>query len=304
MRVARGDDHRQARPAARLADPDRRHRADRRPCRSRCGPAPNSSCRSPPRWWSRSRWCRCSNGSSGAACRRRLAAGLCVIIFLLIAVFAIGSIVIPAIDWVAQVPRADRQGPRRRSSRCSTSTRTSTASSTASSSQIAVAQERGADGADRDAQLDARAAHHLGAAPADPAVLRAAGDLLLPRRLDRDAQADDRQPRQLRRRADHRAGDPAGGRRDLDLSRHDHAHQRRPGRADRADPVAARHGFAGDVGRHRRGAQLHPLSRADRLGAAAVPRRADDLSRRLGRRCCRRRSSSASTWSRPISSRR
>src|SRR4051795_7381457 len=32
------------------------------------------------------------------------AAGLCVIIFLLLALFAIGSIVIPASDWVAQVP--------------------------------------------------------------------------------------------------------------------------------------------------------------------------------------------------------
>src|SRR5947208_11804005 len=34
----------------------------------------------------------------------KLAAGLCVIIFLLLAFFAIGSIVIPASDWVAQVP--------------------------------------------------------------------------------------------------------------------------------------------------------------------------------------------------------
>jgi predicted PurR-regulated permease PerM len=34
----------------------------------------------------------------------RLAAGLCVIVFLTIAVFAIGSIVIPATDWVSQVP--------------------------------------------------------------------------------------------------------------------------------------------------------------------------------------------------------
>jgi len=34
----------------------------------------------------------------------RLAAGLCMIIFLAIAVFAIGSIVVPASDWVAQVP--------------------------------------------------------------------------------------------------------------------------------------------------------------------------------------------------------
>lgn len=32
------------------------------------------------------------------------AAGLCVVIFLLIAIFAIGSIVVPASDWVAQVP--------------------------------------------------------------------------------------------------------------------------------------------------------------------------------------------------------
>src|SRR5436309_9070556 len=34
----------------------------------------------------------------------KLSAGLCVIIFLLLALFAIGSIVIPASDWVAQVP--------------------------------------------------------------------------------------------------------------------------------------------------------------------------------------------------------
>src|SRR3954452_5564266 len=31
-------------------------------------------------------------------------AGLCVIIFLALAMFAIGSIVVPASDWVAQVP--------------------------------------------------------------------------------------------------------------------------------------------------------------------------------------------------------
>ena len=34
----------------------------------------------------------------------RLAAGLCVIAFLTIAIFAIGSIVVPATDWIAQVP--------------------------------------------------------------------------------------------------------------------------------------------------------------------------------------------------------
>ncbi|MEO6360319.1 MAG: AI-2E family transporter [Sphingomicrobium sp.] len=35
----------------------------------------------------------------------RLAAGMCVILFLVIAMFAIGSIVLPAIDWVALVPQ-------------------------------------------------------------------------------------------------------------------------------------------------------------------------------------------------------
>jgi len=34
----------------------------------------------------------------------KAAAGLCVVLFLLIAIFAIGSIVVPASDWVAQVP--------------------------------------------------------------------------------------------------------------------------------------------------------------------------------------------------------
>src|ERR1044071_7480417 len=34
----------------------------------------------------------------------KLSAGLCLIIFLMIALFAIGSIVVPAPDWVAQVP--------------------------------------------------------------------------------------------------------------------------------------------------------------------------------------------------------
>jgi predicted PurR-regulated permease PerM len=34
----------------------------------------------------------------------RLSAGLCVLIFLMIAIFAIGSILVPATDWIAQVP--------------------------------------------------------------------------------------------------------------------------------------------------------------------------------------------------------
>ena len=34
----------------------------------------------------------------------RLAAGLCIILFITLAVFAVGSIVLPAIDWVALIP--------------------------------------------------------------------------------------------------------------------------------------------------------------------------------------------------------
>ena len=34
----------------------------------------------------------------------KAAAGLCVVLFLLIAIFAIGSIVVPASDWIAQIP--------------------------------------------------------------------------------------------------------------------------------------------------------------------------------------------------------
>src|SRR3954471_10510490 len=34
----------------------------------------------------------------------KASAGLCVVIFLIVALFAIGSIVVPASDWVAQVP--------------------------------------------------------------------------------------------------------------------------------------------------------------------------------------------------------
>ena len=206
------------------------------------------------------------------AARRAVAArrpACACIIFLPMAIFAIGSIVVPATDWVALVP--ERIGKVRAGARAG-----------ARPLQEPRPVHRPHDLADRSRPAtSARTVRietpnsvlglldHLGAAPADPAVLRAAGDLLLPRRLDHDAQADDRQPRQLRRRADHRPGDPAGGRRDLDLSRHDHAHQRRPRRADRAGPVVARHAVAGDVGRHRRGA------------ATTSP-----ISGRSPRRCC------------------
>ncbi len=140
-----------------------------------------------------------------------------------------------------------------------------------------------ADGQRRTAALDARPADQLGTASPDPAVLRASGDLLLPRRLDRDAEESDRYTRQLRRRADHCQSHPEGGRCDLDLSRHDHPHQHRPGVAYRAGPVGARHAVADHVGRHRRGRQLHSLSRPHRLRSAAVRRRPDDLPGHLGR---------------------
>ena len=163
-------------------------------------------------------------------------AGLCVHHLPALAMFAIGSIVIPATDWVAQVPHEDRARSARRSSRCFELYKNLDRFIDRTTSQIAIAPSaadaHGQRSRHRNSMLGL--ADQLGAAPADPAVLRAAGDLLLPRRLDRDAQENDRQPRQLRGRADHRPGDPAGGRRDLDLSRHDHPHQHRPGRADGA----------------------------------------------------------------------
>ena len=56
------------------------------------------------------------------------------------------------------------------------------------------AERRRADGDGRDAQFAARHHRHLGAVRGDPDVLRGAGDLLLPRRLDADAQAHDHHP--------------------------------------------------------------------------------------------------------------
>ena len=154
-----------------------------------------------------------------------------------LAVFAIGSIVVPATDWVAQVPS---KIPKVRAA-LEPVIRALQASRPLDrqARRLADCHRPGAadaHGQRRTAAFDARPAHQLGSASADPAVLRAAGDLLLPRRLDRDAEENDRQPRQLRRGADHCARHPAGGRCDLDLSWHDHAHQHRAGRADRAAP--------------------------------------------------------------------
>ena len=122
----------------------------------------------------------------------KLSAGLCLIIFLLFALFAIGSILIPATDWVAQVPpRSRRSEPR--SSRSSRFTRISINGSTGRLSDRDYAGAASdADRQHRAAAFDARPADQLGAPPPDPAVLRAAGDLLLPRRLDRDAEENDR----------------------------------------------------------------------------------------------------------------
>ena len=169
----------------------------------------------------------------------KLAAALCVVFFLLLALFAVGSIVLPAIDWVALIPE---RIPKVRAALDPVLDLYKAFDRFVDRilSQVTVAPEQRPDGPHRNSEFAVGPACDLGAAPADPAVLRAAGDLLLPRRLDGDAEAHDRQPRQLRRRADDRAGDPAGRRRDLDLHRHDHAHQRDPGCADGAHPVAAR----------------------------------------------------------------
>ena len=185
----------------------------------------------------------------------KIASALCVVIFLLIAIFAIGSIVLPAIDWVARVP--ERIGKVRDALEPVLDLyNTFERFIDRTVSQIAVAEEAG-----RTVRLETpNSMLGLLTASAPHAMIQLffalSGDLLLPLRLDRDAQADDRQPRQLRRRADDRAGDPAGGGRHLDLSRHDHRHQCHLGRAHCGDPVATRHGFAADVGRHRRGAEL------------------------------------------------
>ena len=69
-------------------------------------------------------------------------------------------------------------------------------------------------------------------------------------------------------------------------------------------PVAARHADAADVGRHRRGANYIPYLGPIVCALLLLARRADDLPRRLGRAAAAGGRSSASTWSRPISSRR
>ena len=157
----------------------------------------------------------------------KLAAGLCVIIFLMIAVFAIGSIVLPAIDWVALIPERIAEGAGSARRRCSTSTRR----------------------LDKFHRPDLLADRHFASEPGRTVRIETPNSMLgllttsAPHLLIQlffallviffflagwtgDAQAHDRQPRQLRRRADDRARDPAGRRRDLDLHRHDHAHQR------------------------------------------------------------------------------
>ena len=160
----------------------------------------------------------------------KLASRLCVLVFLAIAIFALAAIVYPGDRLGRADPAADRPGDRGARAAARPLFQPREVHRPDRGSDLDRGQP-GAHGSGRNAQFDARDHHRLGAARRDPAVLRAAGDLFLPRRLDRDAQAHDRQPRQLRRRADHRPGDPADGRRDLDLYRHDHRHQCLPRRA-------------------------------------------------------------------------
>ena len=141
----------------------------------------------------------------------KAAAGLCVVIFLSIAIFAIGSIVVPASDWVAQMPTKitkvrDALEPvfdlyknlDRFVGRIANQIEVNQASHART---VTVEQPSSFVGL----------LSNVRPASPDPAVLRPPRDLLLSRRLDRDAEEDDRQPWQLRGRAHHRPSDPAGG---------------------------------------------------------------------------------------------
>ena len=199
-----------------------------------------------------------------------LAAFLCLMLFLIIANAAVAAIVFPASEWVKMLPeRIDRVrddaaadlrrlfGPR------------------AFIDNVAHEFSRGPGLATQTVTVETpNSLLQIIATSAPFAIIQMFFAILviylLPRRLDPDAQAHDHQPGELRRRDDHGAGDPAGGRRDLDLSRHDHHGEHRPGRwSSPSSSGCSACRIAADVGRHRRGAELHPLSRADRRGAAA-----------------------------------
>ena len=102
----------------------------------------------------------------------KLAAALCVVIFLLVTFFAIASIVLPAIDWVALIPqRIDRVRDALEPVLNLYQSLEKFIDKTFA--QIATSPSQRADGAARNAQFDARADHRLGPACRDPIVLRA-----------------------------------------------------------------------------------------------------------------------------------
>ena len=96
----------------------------------------------------------------------RLAAGLCVIMFLLIALFAIGSIVLPAINWVALIPERIPK--------------------------VQAALDPVLDLYKAFDRFVDRILSQVAVAPDHSALLLAAGDILLPGGLDHDAEAHDR----------------------------------------------------------------------------------------------------------------
>ena len=150
------DDHRQARPAARVADPDRRHRPDRR-----------TAVRAP----GRRRILHAGDGGAGR--RDRAGAAARMVRAARRALAPRGRAVRHHLPRRSPFSRSGRSSSRRptgsrwcrtasprsarRSSRCSTSTRTSTGSSTARHRRSQFSQEHDAHGPDRDAQFDARA---------------------------------------------------------------------------------------------------------------------------------------------------
>ena len=157
----------------------------------------------------------------------KLAAVLCVVIFLMIAVFAIASIVLPAIDWVALIPsRIERVTKALAPLLDLYSNLQKFIDRTVSDIAVGAADNgRTVRVETPNSMLD------LITASAPHAAIQLFFALLVIYFFlagwTGDAQAHDRQPRQLRRRADHRARHPAGRRRDLDLYRHHHRHQRR-----------------------------------------------------------------------------
>jgi hypothetical protein len=202
-------------------------------------------------------------------------------VFLAISIFAMAAIVIPAIDWVVLIPqRIDRVTDALAPLIDLYSNLERFIDKTAARISIEASQARTVRVETPNSMLG------IITASAPHAFVQLFFALLVIyfflAWLDRHAQAHDRQPRQFRRRADHCPSDPADGRRDLDLHRHDYRHQCLPRRCHRHHPVGARHGLPVMWAASSRCSTIS-LSRADRGGVAAGPRRTDDLCRSVGR---------------------